>query len=81
MGFETIPLIFLIMGLTLALVLGLVLPRMAKKEDVRQMVITLALVMAVFTVMVYLLNCLFNIAPPVALSATSFLAKSIVFCT
>ena len=72
MCFEAIPLIFLIMGLTLALVLGLVLPRMAKKEDVRQMVITLALVMAVFTVMVYLLNCLFNITPPIALLAIDF---------
>jgi low affinity Fe/Cu permease len=72
MCFGTIPLIFLIMGLTLALVLGLVLPRMAKKEDVRQMVITLALVMAVFTVMVYLLNCLFNITSPIALLAIDF---------
>jgi low affinity Fe/Cu permease len=80
MCFETIPLIFLIMGLTLALVLGLVLPRMAKKEDIRQMVITLALVMAIFTVMVYLLNCIFNLTPPTALPATSFLVKSIVFC-
>lgn len=72
MCFETIPLIFLIMGLTLALVLGLVLPRMAKKEDVRQMAITLALVMTVFTVMVYLLNCIFNITPPITLSAIDF---------
>ena len=79
MCFEAIPLIFLIMGLTLALVLGLVLPRMAKKEGVRQMVITSALVMAVLTVMIYLLNCIFNITPPVALSATSFLVKSVVF--